>query len=157
MKASSFCLLFIVATILLTTQAQKPVIGIVSFYSEGWNNHGTKSWNYIAASYVKWLKQAGAEVVPIQWDLPYDQIDYLLARVNGVVFTGGNINITKDGQPTEIFLAFKHITQYILKKNQNSNYYPLWGTCQGFWSIARVLGDNMSVLTRCTNCWYVNP
>ncbi len=76
--------------------------------------------------------------------------------MNGVVFTGGNIRVLKsNGKPTPIYLAFKHITEFILKKNQNSNYYPLWGTCMGFWNIARILGQNMTVLSTCENCIYV--
>jgi gamma-glutamyl hydrolase len=156
MKTLNLCLLFAVATLFVTLQAKKPIIGIVSFYSEGWNGHGSKSWNYIAASYVKWLEAAGAEVVPIQWDQPFEQIDYLLDRLNGVVFTGGNIKILDDeGNPKSIYFTFQHITEYILKKNQNSHYYPLWGTCMGFWNIARALGNNTQVLTACKNCTYV--
>ena len=156
MKPSNLCLLLIVATIFIATQAKKPVIGVVTFYSEGWNGHGSKSWNYLAASYVKWLKAAGADVVPIQWDSPFEQIDYLLDRLDGVVFTGGNIKVLdNEGKPKTIYLAFKHIADYILEKNKNGHFYPLWGTCMGFWNIARALGDNIQVLSPCKNCTYV--
>ncbi len=108
MKISNLCFFFIVTTLLRTLEARPTIIGIISFYSEGWNGHSKSEWNYIAASYVKWLQTAGAQVVPIQWDMPFDQIEYLLDRVNGVVFTGGNIRVHVDGtkDPSPIYLAF---------------------------------------------------
>jgi len=157
MKSSNFCLLFIVAVLitLKTTQAKTPIIGIVSIYSESWDDYNSSEWNYIPRSYVRWLQSAGAKVVPIQWDLPFDQIDYLLDRLNGVVFTGGNIGVLKNNSPTPIYNAFRHITEYILRKNQHCNFYPLWGTCMGFWNIVRTIARNMSILTPCDDCIYV--
>lgn len=54
------------------------------------------------------MESAGAIVVPIHWDSTYDEIDFLLARVNGILFTGGatelNVNVSSPGYTYNKFL-----------------------------------------------------
>ena len=45
--------------------------------------------SYFDASYVNWLSQAGARVVPIPFDLPLADLEDLFQKLNGVLFTGG--------------------------------------------------------------------
>lgn len=52
---------------------------------------------YIAASYVKNLQMAGAQVVPIFYNQNYLQLEEQLSKINGVFFPGGEMPIAYGG------------------------------------------------------------
>lgn len=81
----------------------------------------------------KWAESGGARVVPIM-DFGSDQQLYaMLSKINGVIFPGGGA----DTNMTSPFMIFqKKIYDWVLNQNMKGNYFPLWGTCQGFESIA---------------------
>ena len=134
-----------------------PLVGILTIPGEGWNGYNSTEWSYFASSYVKFLESAGAQVVPVQWDLPTDQLDALLGKLNGILFTGGGTpGLSNTTNPAPIYAVFQHIVNYVLDQNANGAYYPLWGTCQGYEVVARVLANNMTILTKCDECIYVN-
>jgi gamma-glutamyl hydrolase len=79
---------------------------------------------------VRWLENSGARVVPIlyggDWDETLEKLDHL----NGVLFCGGSAT-SKD------YIAFgKQIFEQAIQKNDEGNYFPLWGTCLGFEDLA---------------------
>ena len=39
---------------------------------------------------MKWLQSSGAKVIPIPYDLPEDESDILLHKINGMLFPGGD-------------------------------------------------------------------
>ena len=41
---------------------------------------------------AKWLEAAGAQVVPVPFNMPRDELDLLFARINGLVFQGGDFD-----------------------------------------------------------------
>ncbi|XP_033748712.1 gamma-glutamyl hydrolase-like [Pecten maximus] len=83
---------------------------------------------YIPSTYVKWLESGGARVVPIRVKESDQYYETLFKRINGVVFPGGGINIV-----TSYFAkAAKLLYNMALKANDDGDYFPLWGTCQGF-------------------------
>ena len=45
------------------------------------------------------IEAAGGRVVPIRYDAPYDEIIYLLKAVNGVLLTGGEVNLKAKESP----------------------------------------------------------
>lgn len=72
-----------------------PVIGILAKPSE-YDQYPMNDWNYMAASYVKYIESAGARVVPIQWDLPFDNITRIMRSLNGFLLTGGSMEPSLD-------------------------------------------------------------
>src|SRR5689334_9777236 len=76
------------------TTPNRPVIGIMTIPSEySDSDYPAEYWSYFAASYVKFLESGGAQVIPIPYDLPQENITYLLGQVNGVLFTGGDADL----------------------------------------------------------------
>ena len=134
-----------------------PIVGIVTIPSD-YPQYSADSWSYFATSYVKYLESAGAQVIPIQYDLPQSNITFLLDNINGVLFTGGSAALTDlDGDFTPFGAALNFIVAYVVEKNNNGTFYPLWGTCMGFQAIAGLLAGTFSILTGdCVNCHGVN-
>ena len=118
----------------------RPVIGIVSQkVTEKFTPNITDSQTYIAASYVKQMEMAGAQVVPILPSYSLSKKKRLINSVNGVLFPGGAAPINDSGYFKTAKLVFEEAKQL----NDEGNYYPLWGTCLGFetlHSIAAELG-----------------
>ena len=85
-------MLLIVVIVIYANAAYQPVIGILTNPSDV-KGYDPSLFSYFPASYVKWLEAAGAMVVPIHWDNTYDEVDFLLSRVNAVLFTGGDTNL----------------------------------------------------------------
>jgi hypothetical protein len=83
-------LLFLVGCLSQSLPPQNPIIGI---YTQTLNN----SASYIAASYVKWIEMAGAQVVPIYSFSDTNDILTLLGKINGVLFTGKTLVIQVEG------------------------------------------------------------
>ena len=50
-------------------------------YKDGY--HG-----FISASHVKFLESGGARVVPVQYDLPRNDLHRILAQINGIYIPG---------------------------------------------------------------------
>mmetsp|Transcript_1903 Transcript_1903/g.3802 ORF Transcript_1903/g.3802 Transcript_1903/m.3802 type:complete len:354 (-) Transcript_1903:28-1089(-) len=91
--------------------------------------------SYFDASYVQWLSQAGARVVPIPFDLPKDELADLFNKINGVLFTGGPAQPETDRQYFDTATAL-----YELAVSSDS-HVPLWGTCLGFETISSIVGS----------------
>lgn len=133
-----------------------PILGILTIPSEVSGYDPTK-YSYFPSSYVKFIESGGAQVVPIPYDLPQADMVYLLDRLNGVLFTGGDSTfVDAQGNPTTIATALEFVVSYVIDQNMEGNYYPLWGTCQGFEVIAMILARNFNLLTSCTGCAGVN-
>jgi len=146
------------AVLASSQQYNSPIIGIVSIPSD-YPQYPEASWSYLVGSYVKYLQQAGAQVVPVPWDLPQDEMTFLLDRLNGVLFTGGSADFDDPvtGELTPFGISLNNIVQYVIKQNKNGKYYPLWGTCMGFQAIAGFIAQNLTYLTKdCEGCHGVN-
>jgi len=135
-----------------------PVIGIVTNPADGFDQYPEDKFSYFYASYVKYLEQGGAQVVPIYYDLPHDKIGSLLDKLNGVLFTGGSNEFEdKPGKLSEFGATLDYIVNYVIQQNQKGKYYPLWGTCMGFQAIAGLIAKDFSILTGdCEGCHGVN-
>jgi gamma-glutamyl hydrolase len=114
-----------------------PVIGILSLPIKPYENYTVNGTTYIASSYVKYLEMAGARVVPIRVDHSYSELDFLFARLNGILFTGGSANFWINNSNPPVLspdYAAKGCYLYNLVKQSNDQgkFYPLWATCLGF-------------------------
>ena len=109
------------------------VIGIVS--APVIKPYMTKVSSYIPQSYVKWIEMSGAQVIPLQYDLPKPILSGFLNQLSGVLWIGGGIENKKTHTEKQFkaFIGTLHfIYQYIKKQNDIGNVYPIWGTCIGF-------------------------
>lgn len=122
---------------------ERPIIGVLTqknTYSEEYPYGDT----YLFSSYVKYLEQAGAGVVPILMSQEEEYYSNLFNKINGVLFPGGGVNVTNS--------PFAKVGQFFFEKAKQSNekgdYFPLWGTCLGFEMLA-VLAAEEDILQQC--------
>jgi len=121
----------------LASATERPIIGVVSqWYRPNYfpglleaDNHTS----YIAASYVKWLEAAGAQVVPIiiSIDDNEDLTEYfqeVFAGINGLLIPGGATSIAHSGYADASNAFFKMAKE----ANLAGDFFPIWGTCLGF-------------------------
>lgn len=83
---------------------------------------------YLAASYVKFVESAGAQVVPIFNNLTTADYTELFSSLNGVLFPGGGANLHSSGY----FRAAEAFFQMAVTANSRGDVFPVWGTCLGF-------------------------
>jgi gamma-glutamyl-gamma-aminobutyrate hydrolase PuuD len=102
----------------------KPVIGIYGNSHPENDDEAFLNGTYYPLSYVYWLESMGAEVMAIHYWYPYNVIDEILHKVNGILFLGGSRNILKNG-------TWELKARYIMEQSL-INQLPIWGTCQGF-------------------------
>lgn len=104
---------------------KKPVIGI---YTQASNIPGYPEdlYQIVALSPVKYLEQAGCQVVNINYNSDRATLDLLFSKINGLFFPGGWINITQES-------TFYQNALYLFNKAKSANdrgdFFPIWGTC----------------------------
>lgn len=130
----------------------RPVIGILTQPTKYVSAEGGKQ-SYIAASYVKQLEMAGAQVIPLLYDYDEDELRTLLSGINGVLFPGGEAEIIKNNSSGEKNLTYfgrhsKFITDHIVWMNEKGTYFPLFGTCLGHEIIAIAISEDYDVLSK---------
>jgi gamma-glutamyl hydrolase len=129
-------LLAVVVCVLAAVSAQtlnnNPVIGILT---QPWGSDPLPA--YIAASYVKYLESAGAQVIPLFYDAPLEETTTLFGQINGlqvfllsrdlmcsgVLFTGGGTDISLN---STFMITAQHIYNLALEANNKGDYFPLW-------------------------------
>ena len=152
--------LFLLAAVIYCASAQnavnlEPVIGILAIPSD-YSQYAEKSYNYMAASYVKYVESAGARVVPIQWDLPLENLTSIMRKLNGFLLTGGSADHVKADNKTltPFGKAVENVINNVIQFNKEGTYYPLWGTCMGFQLISCIIAGQSSGNY---NCLYSQP
>ncbi|XP_060083766.1 gamma-glutamyl hydrolase-like [Ylistrum balloti] len=114
----------------------RPIIGVLA--QETGDKYTSNS--YIIASYVKWAEAAGARVVPIKINEPDDYYETIFHRINGLLLPGGSIDIITSYHAK----AAKKLYNMALRANDDGDYFPIWGTCQGFQLLsALTAGENL--------------
>ncbi|XP_072044592.1 gamma-glutamyl hydrolase-like isoform X2 [Amphiura filiformis] len=107
----------------------KPIIGVMTqaVTSSSLMKYGN---SYLPENYVNYLQSAGARVVPVLINQTDDYYNMLYQSINGLLFPGGaSPNLLESGLgKAGMFFYQKSIKGY----DQSSDYFPLWGTCEGF-------------------------
>jgi len=93
--------------------------------------------------YVKWLEQAGARVAVIPYDAPKETLQQLFSSINGLLFTGGELTLLLDDTYVE---NAQFLYTLALQAVDRGDYFPIWGTCQGFQLLNILTAQNISVL-----------
>ena len=96
------------------------------------NNHNVYFNSYLPNSYVKWIEQNGARVVPIQFNWSEKKILSTLKQLNGVLFPGGAVDRNSKSDFKKYIKSFKFIFNYAVQECDKQNPFPLWATCLGF-------------------------
>ncbi|OQR78389.1 gamma-glutamyl hydrolase-like [Tropilaelaps mercedesae] len=120
---------------------ERPIIGILTQEYIG------KPWDqipYIAASYVKFVESGGARVVPVHINRDREYYENIVSQLNGVLFPGGDADVHDSGYGR----AGRLIYEYAREHNKANDYFPLWGTCNGFEMLVYLSVDDY-VLKRC--------
>ena len=97
-----------------------------------------KNESYIPASYVKWLELAGARVVPLSYHASDEQVDALFSQSNGALFPGG-------GSPAPA--AARRLYRRAAEANAADDFFPIWGTCDGFEWMMQIGAADDHILT----------
>ena len=103
----------------------------------------------LPSTYTNFLESAGARVIPISFKWSQKEIYQALDRVNGVIFSGGDIEQYDRELHTyhQYYLATKTILDYVLQKNEQGDYFPLFAICQGFQSIHMAVSGDPYILS----------
>lgn len=97
--------------------------------------------------YAQWIESAGGRVVPLRYDTEPQKIKELLTSVNGVLFTGGEVDL-KAGPVNHYMDTATFLYDEVLRINEEEGvYFPLWATCMGIQVLSIVASRNRSVLT----------
>ena len=92
--------------------------------------------SYLHMSYIHWVEMSGETAVIIPYDISEEKLVEMLNRVNGVIWVGGGIENRKqhtEKQNDDLMNTLFTTYQYVVAENDKGNYYPLWGTCLGFY------------------------
>ncbi|ESO84108.1 hypothetical protein LOTGIDRAFT_229608 [Lottia gigantea] len=123
--------IFIVLFLEVESTNLRPIIGILTQKVSG------KEETFIPASYVNYLEASGARVVPVRADQPKRYYEKAFSQINGVLFPGGGVGL--------ISSYYAHSGRYIydlaIKANDEGDFFPLWGTCQGFQLLTNLTAD----------------
>lgn len=135
----------------IVSASDLPVIGVLSVPIEASAtcssvpNPGAYEGSCFSAFYVKWIEQAGVQVAVIPYDASFDQLDELFMGINGILFTGGGLSLEFN---TTYYHTAKYLYKKVLNANDHGDYFPLWGTCQGFQLLNILTSDDWGILDR---------
>jgi len=160
MEAKQFIFIWFVLILLYFSVPSKglntrPIIGIIAEPTYNLNNNFSRIGQYyIVSSYAKWIEAAGARVVPVITDGNKAQLEALAAQINGLLLPGGAAPIVN----TVYWKSLRILFDYASSINDKGDYFPIWGTCEGFQELG-VLStpDNYSILTEFNSENYVVP
>jgi gamma-glutamyl hydrolase len=65
----------------------RPIVGVFAYPSE-FGTFPQEEYSYIAASYIKWVEQSGARVMPVPFDLSESELKSMFSKINGILFPG---------------------------------------------------------------------
>ena len=125
---------------------EQPIIGIVTQAVDDSlvkaNPKFADYQSYMMADYVQFMEGSGARVIPIlDTELDAETLDKL-GKINGVLFPGG-------AGDEQYKLKAQFIYKQAIKMNDNGEFFPLWGICQGFEYLAMFAADaGDAVLTK---------
>jgi len=124
-----------------------PVIGILTCEFDIMNTGDPVE--SLPSTYTNFLESAGARTVPISFKWDKKRIYEALDQVNGILFTGGDIE-QYDYEKHEYhpyYLTTKLILEYVIKRNNRGDYFPLFAICQGFQSLHIAIAKDPTVLS----------
>ncbi|XP_031551380.1 gamma-glutamyl hydrolase-like [Actinia tenebrosa] len=123
------------------SRTERPIIGILAETTHGKAAEYGKF--YIAASYVKYVEAAGGRVVPIFPNATVDQVKQLFQYINGALFPGGGVSLTKSGYAENGNILY----QLAIQASDKGVVFPIWGSCLGFELLTVISSSNKVVFS----------
>jgi gamma-glutamyl hydrolase len=102
---------------------------------------------------VNLVRYAGTHAAVVKYDMPLDELEKLLDKMNGFYLTGGPLNlidpVTKKQHPW--YQQAKFIVNYAIEQYDMGRYFPVFGICQGFETIQMIINeDRLDTLSKQT-------
>jgi len=88
------------------------------------------------------LESGGARVVPIPHKASHALLTELFHSINGILFTGGSLSLEKN---TIYYQTAKFFYDLAISSARKGDYFPIWGTCQGFQLLSIITANNETV------------
>ena len=105
-------------------------------------------YTYVGGSYVDWVGLTGAISVLIPFDIPKQNLDFILDHINMVLLPGGGARLD-DGKGW--FSDYQNTICYILDKaktfNAKGRYFPVLGICNGFQAMMVYWAQKTAIIT----------
>ena len=119
----------------------RPIVGILSLpltesFREIHHIHQEGVRAVIPSSYVRWLQSAGAQVIVIPHFWPQAEIRELVAKLSGILFTGGDYG--DDAWNATTAMIFNEA----VRRNGTGDPLALWATCLGYERILQVASED---------------
>ncbi|CDW89591.1 gamma-glutamyl hydrolase 1 [Stylonychia lemnae] len=135
-----------------STPLCNPVIGILTQPVSAGNRQNSEFDQYILDVNREFVELSGSCAVPIRYDLPENELLDLLAKINGVLFTGGALVLInrKTKEQSQYYKTAKFIFNYCLeRKDKYNEHFPIFGNCQGFQVLTLIVAnDNIDILEK---------
>ena len=109
-----------------------PIIGILSVPA-GAGCETANGGSCFASLYTKYVEAAGGRVVPLLYDWSPEQLERSWRQVNGVLFTGGGVDLGGGSPSARQYLRAAGLLFNLTKSVDD---VPLWGTCMGLQTLA---------------------
>lgn len=129
----------------LAAATSRPIIGILAQEMYGCETCGVRNQTYIAASYVKFVEQAGARVAPIFVERERSYYVKIFNSLNGVLLPGGDV----DAIDSSYGRAGVILYELAMEAYKNGTLFPMWGTCLGLELLVRAAVSGQQVLEKC--------
>mmetsp|Transcript_5780 Transcript_5780/g.9905 ORF Transcript_5780/g.9905 Transcript_5780/m.9905 type:complete len:257 (-) Transcript_5780:438-1208(-) len=123
----------------------QPVIGILTQpVSAAKKKQNFNYTDYILEVNDNFARWGGSRTVPIPYDISEEDLLNLLPQINGVLFTGGGLDLIDDqGNFHPYYLTAKKIMMYSkYVKDVRQEEWPVLGICQGIEVIGVIFGDD---------------
>lgn len=130
-----------------TGQRARPIIGVLTEVLRDYKRFTDTRHLHIAASYVKWIEAAGAQVMPVLLEEDESYYKRVFEVTNGILFPGGD-NMLDPSRRTPMMVAAQHLYKLAVDANDRGDYYPIWGTCLGM-ELLTVLTSGRNELDDC--------
>ena len=110
------------------------------------NEYQGKYSAYMASSYVQWIMSGGARVVPIIIGKDEEYYRKIFDGINGLLLPGGSAPLSGPGGYASVGGLFY---QWAKEANDHGDFFPIWGTCNGFELLTVLSSKDTSRLTEC--------
>jgi gamma-glutamyl hydrolase len=144
-------------------KTQVPRIGIVSkpLVEENYDIK-TNLTQVIEAKYARYVEGGGALPIYINYKASKDELRLLFNSVNGLLLIGGSTNMTEVDPETNktrlsaYSLQVKFLLDLAMEANDKGEYFPVWGTCQGYELLLLIMSENYDLLRSGCSCFGYN-
>ena len=100
-------------------------------------------------NYVRWLQSSGADLIVVHPWTDYEEIDYLLSKVNGVLFQGNPDNIDPE---SSYYNIIKYIYKKVIEINDSGIKMPLIAIGDDYTLLSTIISENnINIITNLKN------